>query len=572
MSILDFQHKYMRTLISFLFLFSAILTAQSKYPQDYFRSPLDITTVLSGTFGELRSNHFHAGLDIKTQGQEGLNIYAVADGYVSRIKIAHFGYGKAVYITHPNGYTTVYGHLQRLSPILEAYIKKLQYKNESFEVQVFPEPTDLPIKQGEIIALSGNTGGSGGPHLHFEIRDNQERPINPMLFGLKTKDTKRPNVKSFYAYPLNDSSHVNGFNSKQKLRLIGLKNGDFKIPEIKAYGQIGFGVESTDRHDLAGNNNGVFKIESSLNGVQNFEVNFERVSFNESKHINRFIDYPHYKEKKKRIQKIFKDTNNPLSIFSKEVNNGIINVLDSMSSVYKVTISDFETNKTNINLNIRGVINDNIKIEDTFKSDYLITRNEDVELTKNNISVTIPKNTFYEDFYIDFKVENNKLTLHNTQLAASKYFTVTYDISEYKDKDLKGLYIARLIGWNNYPSYQSTKRIGNVLFTKSKYLGTYNLAIDSINPTIKPVNFTDGKWLSKYRFLKLQINDKQTGIKSYRATVNGKFILMEYDYKKKTLIHDFNDKAVIDTKNNLKVIVTDNVGNSTTFEATFFRK
>lgn len=562
----------MRILLSLFFLFTLILNAQSKYPQDYFRSPLDITTVLSGTFAELRSNHFHAGLDIKTKGREGLNVYAAAAGYVSRIKIAHFGYGKAVYITHPNGYTTVYAHLQSLSPILESYIKKLQYKNESFEVQVFPEPLDLPITKGELIALSGNTGSSGGPHLHFEIRDNQERPINPMLFGLTTKDTKKPNIKSFYAYPLNDTSHVNGFNTKQKLRLIGLKNGDFKISDIKAYGQIGFGVESTDRHDLAGNNNGVFKIESYLNGDQNFEVNFERVSFDESKHINRFIDYSHFKEKKKRIQKIFRDTNNPLRIFSNQVNNGILTVKDGMSSVYKVVISDFNSNKTTINLNIKGVINDSIKTEKLFISEYLVNRNEAVELTKSNVSVTIPKNTFYNNFYIDFKVENNLLTLHNKKLAASKYFTITYDITNYKDKDTKGLYIAKLIGWNNYPSYTATKRIGNVLYTKSKTLGKYTLAIDSINPSIEPINFGDGKWLSNYRFLKLKIDDKETGIKSYRATVNGTFILMEYDYKKKTLIHDFNDKAIIDTKNNLKVIVTDNVGNSTTFETTFFRK
>ncbi len=562
----------MRILLSLFFLFTLILNAQSKYPQDYFRSPLDITTVLSGTFAELRSNHFHAGLDIKTKGREGLNVYAAAAGYVSRIKIAHFGYGKAVYITHPNGYTTVYAHLQSLSPIIESYIKKLQYKNESFEVQVFPEPSDLPITKGELIALSGNTGSSGGPHLHFEIRDNQERPINPMLFGLTTKDTKKPNIKSFYAYPLNDTSHVNGFNTKQKLRLIGLKNGDFKISDIKAYGQIGFGVESTDRHDLAGNNNGVFKIESYLNGDQNFEVNFERVSFDESKHINRFIDYSHFKEKKKRIQKIFRDTNNPLRIFSNQVNNGILTVKDGMSSVYKVVVSDFNSNKTTINLNIKGVINDSIKTEKLFISEYLVNRNEAVELTKSNVSVTIPKNTFYNNFYIDFKVENNLLTLHNKKLAASKYFTITYDITNYKDKDTKGLYIAKLIGWNNYPSYTATKRIGNVLYTKSKTLGKYTLAIDSINPSIEPINFGDGKWLSNYRFLKLKIDDKETGIKSYRATVNGTFILMEYDYKKKTLIHDFNDKAIIDTKNNLKVIVTDNVGNSTTFETTFFRK
>ena len=174
----------------FLLLFFLVQTsiAQNPYPQDYFNSPLDINLVLSGTFAELRSNHFHSGLDIKTQHREGLNIYAAAKGYVSRIKISHFGYGKALYITHPNGYTTVYAHLKKFAPIIEAYVKQRQYTNESFEIELFPDINSLPINTSDIIAYSGNTGGSGGPHLHFEIRDKQERPMNPMLFGIDIQD------------------------------------------------------------------------------------------------------------------------------------------------------------------------------------------------------------------------------------------------------------------------------------------------------------------------------------------------------------------------------------------------
>ena len=152
------------------------ISVNSAYPTNYFRKPLDIPILLSGTFGELRTNHFHAGLDIKTQQVEGLNVYSAAQGYVSRIKISHWGYGKALYITHPNGYTSVYAHLKKFNNRIEAYIKKQQYKKESFEVHVFPTSTELPVSKDEIIAFSGSTGGFVGPHLHFEIRKKGEAP------------------------------------------------------------------------------------------------------------------------------------------------------------------------------------------------------------------------------------------------------------------------------------------------------------------------------------------------------------------------------------------------------------
>ena len=157
--------------VSFLCLFLKSFS-QEDIPQDYFESPLEIPLILSGTFGELRSNHFHSGMDIKTHQQTGLNVLASASGYVSRIKVSHFGYGKALYVQHPNGYTSVYAHLKEFAPEIEAYIKERQYAKESYEIEVFPEADELPVKQGEVIAYSGNSGGSGGPHLHFEIRDS----------------------------------------------------------------------------------------------------------------------------------------------------------------------------------------------------------------------------------------------------------------------------------------------------------------------------------------------------------------------------------------------------------------
>ena len=563
----------MQKLLILVTFISFYCNAQNPYPEDYFRNPLDVTLVLSGTFGELRSNHFHSGLDIKTQHREGLKVYAVADGYVSRIKISNFGYGKAIYITHPNGYTTVYAHLQKFSPSLEAYIKKLQYEKETFEIEVFPNPDELPVIKSDVIAYSGNTGGSGGPHLHFEIRDNEERPINPMLFGLDIKDTTAPTIKNIYAYTIGDDSHVNNSRERQKLRLIRLDNGDYTVENIKAFGKIGFGVETNDRQDLATNNNGVSNIKALFNGNLKFEIDFKRFSFDESRHLNRLIDYEHYKAKKKRIQKLFVESNNPLSLYKNLDDNGYLVIRDSTASVYKICVGDFKNNNSWITINIEGTQVEDVKERKDVVTDYFIYANKTNELVNKNLEVHFPQNTFYDDFFIDFRVQNDTLTLHDDIIPVKDNFTISYDISNYKESDSDQLYIARLVGYKKqYALYSYTYRKGNILSTSTKTLGTYALTIDNDAPKIKPINFSEGKWLSNYRYLKIKIEDEGSGISKFRATINGNWILMEYDYKTKLLQYDFNDNVSLETKNNLKLIVTDNVGNSTTFETMFYRK
>lgn len=547
--------------------------AQSEYPQDYFKNPLDITLVLSGTFAELRSSHFHGGLDIKTQQKQGLKVYASAAGYVSRIKISHYGYGKAIYIKHPNGYTTVYGHLQKFSKRLEDYIKECQYDKESYEVEVFPNSEELLISENEIIAYSGNTGGSGSPHLHFEIRDNQERPMNPMLFGIDVKDTKAPFVIGVYAYPKDKNAVINGKNERVPLRLIPQKNGDYEVEKITAYGNIGFGVTTYDKQDLAPNNNGVSNIQTYFNGNTSLEIDFKRFSFDETKHIKRLIDYEYFKTNKSRIQKLFIEKNNPLSLYKNANDNGYVTVEDSTSSVYKIRIRDYKQNETWVSIPINGKYE--VLKQDQLESDpnkSLVFSDQPTTLQKDNITVNFYKNTVYDDVLIDFKVYSDTLQLHKDVIPLQKNFYINYDISNYKKEDQNNLFIARLYGYYKKPSYVYTKRKGNILSAGSKTFGLYTLAMDTIAPTITPVNFQNKKWLSKYRYLKVKIEDELSGISKYRATVNGKWVLMEYDYKTNTLVHDFNDNIVKDTKNELKIIVTDNVGNSSTFEATFYRK
>ena len=555
----------------FCFLCSIYTTAQTPYPQDYFRSPLDIQLVLSGTFAELRSNHFHSGLDIKTNGKQGLKVYAAAAGYVSRIKISRYGYGKALYITHPNGYTSVYAHLQKFSSEIEAFVKKRHYLKEQFEIELFPKLNALKVNANDVVAFSGNTGGSSGPHLHFEIRDKQERPMNPMLFGLDIKDTTAPQLYELFAYPISEDSHIDGEQKKKKIRLRKQPDGSFIAAPISSYGTIGFGIVANDRQDYAPNKNGVSKIETYFNGQKSIEVDFKRFSFSETKHINRYIDYGHYRTKKRKIQKLFIEKNNPLSLFTYEREKGRLMINDSTNSSYSIKIKDFKDNTTSVQIPIVGTFQPINNTNQIPLSYTYINASEEVLLEENSIQVNIPAHALYDDIFLDFQVKNDTLRMHQPTVPLKKSMTIKFDVSHYNPDDLNHLYISSVSKYGKL-YYTSTKRKGSTLYARTKYFGTYTLASDKEGPTIVPLNFKNGSWLSKYRYLKIKISDAISGIKNFRATVNGKWILMEYDAKTNTLTHDFNDEVVVDTKNNLKLIVTDNVGNSSKFETIFYRK
>ncbi len=566
------MYRLSMKIIHFLFLFFSLsVIAQPQVPQEYFDNPLNIPLVLSGTFGELRSNHFHSGLDIKTQQRQGLDVLAAANGYVSRIKIQHYGYGKALYIQHPNGYTTVYGHLKNFSPEIEAYIKKRQYTNETYEIELFPEAGELKVSQNQLIAFSGNTGGSGGPHLHFEIRDGNQRPMNPKLFGIEIKDSRPPLVNSLFAYPLDDESHVNNSAKRQKVRLIPLQDGNFTTEKIEACGNIGFGVSTVDQLDGAPNKNGIYKIKTSVNGDHIFNLNFNRFSFSETRYLNQLIDYEYYINHRSRVQKLFVEAGNPLSLFENVVSEGKLEIKDSLDYNYNITITDFAGNKRIIRIPISGKYSGNIQPKEKVKTDYFVSANQAFSAEENGIDFYIPKNSLYNDTYLDIEFKSDTLKFHHDDTPIHKNITVGFDVSKYSEEDREKMYIARL-GYGNKPLYNNTNKKAKRFTAKIRTFGQYTLASDVTPPKINPVNFNDGQWISSNNTLKVKISDDLSGIKNYRAVVNGKFILMEYEYKNNTLTHDFNDGVVTDTENNFKIIVTDNIGNSNTYEATFFRK
>ncbi len=562
----------MKWIYAVVFLvFSAPVFSQFQIPEDYFEDPLKVPLALAGTFGELRSNHFHSGLDLKTQQREGLPVHASAEGFVSRINISHYGYGKALYIEHPNGYTTVYAHLKNFSPKIEEFIKQQQYAKESYEIEVFPSATELQIERDEIIASSGNTGGSGGPHLHFEIRDGQQRPMNPLMFGIEIKDSRAPIVNSVFVYPAGEEAHVNGSAQRQRLRLIPQNDGSYKADQIEACGIIGFGISTIDQQDAAPNHNGVYRIEANANGEKLFQANFEKFSFAETRYLNQLIDYGYYTQNRSRIKKLFVEPSNPLSIYSDLSNDGFLNVKDSLSYTYTVKVTDFAGNERVVKIPIEGKLRNEITPKDDKTTQYFVQANEAAHFEDKGIDVFIPKNSLYQDAYLDVVFEDEKLKLHEDIIPIHTNITIGFDVSKYSEEDRKQLFIASLNKSGN-PNYSTTYKDGDRFTTKTRTFGDYTLASDTKPPSVTPVNFRDGQWISNNKDLKVKISDELSGIDSYRATVNGKFILMEYEYKQNLLTHDFADDVITDTENELKIEVTDNVGNTTIFESTFYRK
>jgi murein DD-endopeptidase MepM/ murein hydrolase activator NlpD len=556
--------------IPLIFLFSIFSFAQNEYPKDYFRSPLDIPLQLSGNFGELRPNHFHAGFDFKTNQKEGLNVYAVADGYISRIKVSTAGYGKAIYITHPNGYTSVYGHLQKAIGNIQEKIVALQYAEKSYEIEAFFKPGEMPVKKNDIIALSGNTGGSEGPHLHFEFRDNKtEKIINPLFFGIQTLDTKNPIVSSLLVYPIDNTTIVNESKRPVILNLSLQQDGTYLSQQVFASGKIGFGISATDNDNVSYNANGVYKTQLISNGKVIFGYEFDTMVFDEARYINAFIDYSRYKKMYQRVQKLYMKNPFSWSNIYQNYENGIINVTPNTLEIQRIEVSDFFKNKTVITIPVKYSAKPALIKEDIKVTKYLVKSKVESNFEKDNFSVYFPAGTFYEDFYLNFDVKNNTLFLHDDTVPAHTNFTISVEDTKSTEEEKKKMFIASVNGTKL--GYITTKLVDNTFTCKTRNLGQFILAKDTTAPKISMAKSIEGKWITAQKSINVTISDDLSGVKTYNGYINDKWVLFEYESKLKRLTHVFNDDLLQEGANKLKVVVTDNVGNSTIFETQFNR-
>ncbi|MBR99781.1 MAG: peptidase M23 [Flavobacteriaceae bacterium] len=558
--------KFESKKITLLILLFSVGFLYSQKNQSKLTPPLDIPLALSGTFGEIRSSHFHAGLDIKTGGKQGLKVRSVLDGKVSRIRVALSGYGKALYVDHPNGTTSVYAHLKSFSPKIESYIKKAQYEKKSYVIEKFPK-NELLVLKGEIIGFSGNTGGSTGPHLHFEIRDTKKQiPFNPMIFNIDVIDTKKPVIQKLFLF------HENNFGEEvinQKIDIEKVKDGLYKAPNIYISGKIGIGLQMYDNQDLSQfNRNGIYSIKIFLNNKLITHYNYNSIKFDDSEYVNLLIDYKEFKTKKVRVQKLFYPNNSNISFIEKEEKNGKFLIEEDKSYDLLIEISDFKKNTSKIEMKIIGRKTN--FIDPTIEGELILPENEYLLKFKNQ-TVHFKKNTFFYPTFLNVYKDSDSIKINPDITLFKKSYSIEFISKDYDSISKRQSFIARL-NKKNKIDYLPTKFIDSVFKTKSIHAGTYFLAKDSTPPTIKPINFIKNQWLSNSKFLKIKIEDDLSGIKSYKGEINGKWVLFEYEPKKKNLTYDFNDIKFKSGKQDLNIKVTDNVGNESVFKTSFYRK
>ena len=510
--------------------------------------PVKIPLKLSGNFGELRSSGFHSGIDIKTLGKEGVEIKSIDDGYISRISISLSGFGKAIYITHPNGFTSVYAHLSRFNEKIEKLIRAYQYQKKSFVISKFFKKNEFIISKNDIIGFSGNTGSSFGPHLHFEIRKSLENlPINPLRFGYPIDDTIPPTIKGLFLYKIGEK-----FNKRKKINIKKISSNKFQSEPIKSNGSFGFGVISDDRQNKSYNINGTYNYRLIKNDSTEFEIEFDNFSFDEKAYQMKLMDYGYYVDKKSRLIKIF--NNNGLKTnFIKSKNSGIIDLVENDSIKIKIILSDYSNNRTQVNVNMIGS-KDSLEFYYDDFSDFnsFVKNSKDYNFYENGAEVKIKRGTFNNDTFLDISYLADTLYIINPKVYAFKSIEISMP---QKIQNSKQTYIAHEDNEGN-KIFAGQTRINRNFRVKTNNLGKFYEDIDSIAPTIKQ--------LKRKNKISFQIKDEETGVKKYDVFVNGNWHLFEYEPKRNEIFCSLNDLGIFEKEINIKVVVEDLVGNRKT--------
>lgn len=544
-----------------------------KYPQNYFSFPIKGEIEISGNFGEIRLNHFHAGLDFRTgKGEKGTKIYASADGFISRINISTKGYGKALYIVHPNGFTTVYGHLGDFNPAINKFTDTYQYQSEVYETEIYPEKYLLKVKKGDLIAISGNTGGSGGPHLHFEIRNTaSEETIDPMLFGLKIKDVVKPKINSIIIYRLDSSNKA--LNGTYNFLKIENKNKNLNLPK----GLYALGIECEDYLKNNGFRMGLNSIKLFLNNKLYFEQKIEKLRFDETRIVNSHIDYAMFDNDESKIVKLFIDNGNTLKIYPTAINKGKFLIGENENVKIKIVVSDYSNNKDSVtfliqnNLSLKKDIpkfslNNKLNKEDKIAIFYPEKSNFiENESHGETLAVKVPNGTLFDTVLFSLGFLYNKQNGENIWQIMRENIPLKSNINiSFKTPnpniDSSKVIILRIAKDGKYKVEKTTKN-GSFYEANIKYGGKYFLSSDTAKPQISNLKINENEFMAT-------ISDQLSGIKEYQVKIDDKWVLAYYEPKENLIsgrIPDFVKCGI----HNFSIKVTDFCSNSTSQTQTF---
>lgn len=560
-------------------LMCTLASSAQNYPIGYFQSPLDIPLYLSGNFGELRANHFHTGLDIKTEGKEGLNVYAAAGGWVSRIKVSSVGYGYAVYIDHPNGFTTVYAHLSSYNQRIQDFTKLKHYQKKSFEIDVPVPYGELPITQGEIIGLSGNSGGSGGPHLHFEIRDTKtELALNPLLFGFDIPDDVKPNITAWRAYALNESASIS--DGASTVVDVNGRHGEYNAnhkDNIFVHGEIGFAIHASDMLTGMANKCGVYNIEFYVDDTIVQLQKMEKLDFNKGRYINAHTDYRVFQRSKSNIHKLYLEPGNKSTIYPISKNRGRLNFTDDKPHPIRFVLRDAYGNVSELRDTVYSRSKGgSINLPRIGIYDQLWAWNKRHTPQTPDYVVDFPAENIYKNEYVRVfdrgplsGFYSNVLELGDNEIPVHGNYTVKLALHDLPDSLRAFAFLAQMSETNRILRSAGNKREGNFIVGTAKSFGHFGIAIDTVSPTISPVNIEEGKEFAAGDKISFTSSDALTGIEKYDLYIDNSWALIAYDAKYDRFTYTIDPEKILPGIHRLQFVASDGVGNSRTFECNF---
>lgn len=567
-----------KVIISLLLLF--VHFDDNPKDKSLYRAPIKIPLSLSSNFGELRTDHFHSGIDLRTQGVIGKEIVAAASGCIYRISVSPGGFGKALYMRHPSGYSTVYGHLDRFIPEIDEYVITRQYEQKSFAINLYPPPDKFEFKQGETIAYSGNTGSSSGPHLHYEIRkSDNEVPINPLLFDFGIEDNIKPVIEKLVIYPLDRNSVIN--NSDKPLRLtVSGGHGNYYIPsekEIIISGRAGFGIKSFDMLNESYSRISPYSITLIVDSSVVFRKVMDSFSFDETRYVNSHIDYETLMRERVYIEKLFRQPNNKLSVYRDILNNGIINFNDRKKHHISVEVSDINGNKSELSFIATSSLQARKEsYPDEAKNSVTMPYERNNRFTARNISVTIPSGALYDTLCFEYRRSpaiNGMLSdihqIHNKYTPVHKAYSLAIKPSVVPAGKESKMLIAEITeDWKRIPL--ASRWEGGFLVANPAKFGSFFIGIDTVPPVISPEGAISGANLSGNSLLKIRIYDNFSGIKSYEPIIDGNWALFEWDQKNNLIFYRFDPERITKgTTHTLTLKVKDNSDNVSIYKCDF---